>query len=462
MASISSDIQGQDLPQLNLPYRTGSVERPYSLPRAPKNLEVTSPFLIGVLDIRWDNPADYYENNGLQVLGVNVYRTFDSPDAAYEKLNDTPVSALYYRDQTRELDVTGEDALARTDAGNNPRKEWVVKTAHYPIVVPGTQGQPTNSVADVTLDIDDGSGVYQRVTAFKVDGASGLIYLNPNRTYDVAQNKFLPAVLPNMLTGGIRISYSHVTLALSTNLNRTIYYMATTVAFDADTGTTIETPLDQVGCKSPYDMEKVDYIWAEAMRRNKWILQQGGERVQIFLRKWNGTKCSCYDDNVGYSKRIGIGKGSCPICYGVSYVGGYEGPYDIIIAPPETEKAINLLDSGLHVTYDWQSWTGPYPLLNDKDVIVRQNNDRFFVARANYSGARGAIFQQSFNLSSVDTVDPIYTIPTDGGKLGVPQAWNAYKGGAKPSAASPTIPDKAEIGPGKTTGRTVTFENIVY
>ena len=460
MADISSDSQGQQRPQYGLPYRIGTGEKPYDLPRAPKNLNVTSPYLTGVLDVRWDNPAEYAENNGLQVTGVNVYRTFDSPDAAYAKITPAPVSALFCRDKTQEIRVVAEDALPRLDAGMNPRGEWVVRTLFRPIVIPGTQGQPTASVKDVVLEIDDGTG-FRIVPAFRVSGISGEIFLNTHRTYDAAQNKYLPAVLPNLLTGGVRVSYSYVPLVLASNINRKIYYKATTVAVDPDTGATIETPLDQVAAYSPYDMEKVDYIWAEAIRRNNWILEQGGERVKLFLRKWNGVICPNSDPRTGYCTRQGVSKGSCPYCYGTSYVGGYEGPYDIIIAPPETEKAVNLLDVGLHITYDWQSWTGPHPLLNDKDVIVRQNNDRFFVSRANYQGSRGAIYAQHFGMTAVDSVDLIYTIPIDGGQLGVPAAWNAYRTG-KPSDASPVIPDKPEIGPGKVTGRTVTFENIMY
>jgi hypothetical protein len=460
MGNISSDIQGQGRPDFNLPYRTGTHERPLSLPRAPKNLDVTSPYLIGILDLRWDNPADYFENNGLRVLGVNLYRTFDSPEIGYVKINDNPISSLYYRDETREIRVEGEDALSRLDPGNNPRKEWVIKAGNSPIVIPGTQGQSTNSVDDVIVEIDDGSG-YQVVRALKVRGDAGEILLNTNRIYDAAQNKFLDPVLPDLLNGGIRITYSHVTLNIATNINRKIYYKATTVAFDEDKGVTIETPLEEVEAKSPYDMEKIDYIWAEGIRRNHWILDQAGERVKLFLRKWNGTQCECYDEKTGYSKRIGVRNGGCPYCYGTGYVGGYEGPYDIMIAPPETEKAVNLLETALHITYDWNSWTGPHPLLNDRDVIVRQNNDRFFVSRANYQGSRGATYQQHFNLTAVDTTDPIYNIPIIGGELGVPPAWNAYREG-QPSDASPQIPDKPEVAPGKKTGRTVTFENIMY
>ena len=458
----SSNIVGQGRNDFNLPYRTGAGESPLSLPRSPKSFEVTSPYLIGVIDIRWDNPAEYTEHNGIRIIGVNIYRTFDSPYAVYTKLNNAPVSALYFRDTTKQVDIVGEDALARLDSGANPRTEWVVRTLHRPLVIPGTNGQIAHNVKDVHVLIDNGDGLPQSVVPYKVVGETGEIYLNTNRTYDAQRNKFSDAVLPNTLTGGIWLSYSYIDGLIATNINRKIYYKVTTVALDENTGSPIETPLDEVEARSPYDMEKIDYIWAEGIRRNRWILEQGGERVKLFLRKWNGLQCACTDEKYGYSKRIGIGREQvCQYCYGSGYVGGYEGPYDIIIAPPETEKSVSLTDIALHVTYDWNTWTGPYPLLNDRDVIVRQNNDRFYISRANYQGSRGATYQQHFNLTHIDSVDPVYTLPINGGQLGVPAAWNAYREG-QPTQASPTIPVKPEHGPGQVTGRTVTFENIMY
>ena len=458
----TSNIVGQGRNDFNLPYRAGNGSRPLSLPRAPKSVDVTSPYMAGVLDVRWDNPAEYPEHNGLSVHGVHVYRCFDTPYGQYERLTSAPVSALFFRDTTQEV-LTQEDALSRLDPGNNPKTEWVVRTLHKPLVRPGTNGVTATSVTDVVVEVDtgDGSG-YRRVIPFRISGTAGEIVLNTNRVYDQLTNRFSDPVLPNPLTGGIRVSYSYISGLVATNINRKIYYKATTVAQSRDTGEVKETPLDEVEAKSPYDMERIDYMWAEAIRRNRWILEQGGERVRLFLRKWNGVMCQCTDEKYGYSKRTGIGRNLvCPVCYGSSYVGGYEGPYDMIIAPPETEKAVQLLDTGLHVTYDWQSWTGPYPLLNDRDVIVRQNNDRFYVSRANPQGSRGAIYQQHFNLTHVDSTDPIYAIPIDGGQLGVPQAWNASRG-LSPSEASPMIPVKPEAAPGRITGRTPTFENIVY
>ena len=460
--NVTSNIQYQGRPDYALPYRTGKSERPLTKPFAPRNLDVTSPYLIGVLDIRWDNPATYFEHNGLQVLGVNVYRATDSPEALYTKINLSPVSSLYYRDQTTEVTITGEDEMGSITPGNNPRGEWVFRTKNFPIVIQGANGTPTNSVDDVILEVDTGDGNgYQRIPAYKVKGETGEVWLNTNRIYDPHTNRFVGPYLPNMLTGGVRCTYKYTSVVIASNINRKLYYKVTTVALDPSTGITLETPLNEVEAKSPYDMERVDYIWAEAIRRNRWVLEQGGERVKLFLRKWNGVLCSCYDSQTGYSKRIGIDKGSCPICYGTSYVGGYEGPFDSIIAPPETEKSVNLMDVGLHVTYDWQTWTGPYPFLNDRDFVVRQNNDRFYVSHVNAQGGRGATFQQHFNLTHIDQTDTVYHMPITGGVLGTPDAWNAYRG-VKPSDAAPVIPDKPELAPGKITGRTVTFENIVY
>lgn len=459
MSSISSDIQGNLAPQYNLPYRSGTGEKPYDLPRAPKNVNVTSPYLTGVLDIRWDNPADYYENNGLTVLGVNVYRTFDSPEATYAKISDVPVSSLFMRDTTREVRVTAEDSMPRLDAGTNPRNEWVLRTQFRPITVPGSQGTPAVNVADVLVEVDDGSGVYKPVVPWKVSGTTGEIFLNTGRTYDPATNRFNAPLLPNLLTGGVRVSYTHVPVVLAQNLNRKIYYKATTVALDEDRGITIETPLDQVASVSAQDIEKVDYIWAEAIRRNHWILEQGGERVKLLTRKWNGTPCPCTSSRYGTSKRSGVA-GGCKLCYGTSFIGGYEGPYDMLIAPPESERSVNLMDTGLHLTYDWQSWTGPHLFLNDRDVVVRQDNMRFYIARPTAPGSRGAVFQQHFNMSAIDTTDAVYQVPITGGAYGTPDAWNAYRT-ARPSDAAPTIPEKPEAMPGAPTGRTVTFENIV-
>lgn len=838
-------------PNFPLRYRTDKFAAK-TLPFAPRNVNVTSPYLIGVIDIRWDDPSQYAENNETDVLGVNVYRSFDSPEGPYEKLNDNPIGALYYRDETTETYVDQEDPTVggRFIPGTTATGDWIAKTYHRPIIIPGTNGEIANNHTHVRVDIrETSSDDFVTVPAFKVVGEPGEIYLISKPVYNHTTNRCDPPVLPDFSRGGeIRISYTYLSNHIQTNIYRKAYYKVSTVAFDNSCeGGTKETPLNEVEAFSLYDMEKIDWIWAEAIRRNRWILFQGGERVKVFIRKWNGQRCPCWDDeyrqakedchvcfppgtevtmedltrrpiedikvgdkvlthkgrarevsllmkravdedivsiksihgielrptknhpllvlrkadakcyrmkrmnctgagskpicnsgswkrsccsnpvdklqwiraedvregdylvspasmieeehrftkdelkilgyyaaegwtakrdkksggmtdedkrvlfgfheeevntvvadlkksveavghsmcvtsrpsihrgitatvssvdlcemvldNVGKyskgkrlsrklvnqnpsdvltflgayfngdgwqssnSKNTSIGSSSAsyqlsrqlqgmllrdgivanfitrtrtlsnpgrpgnhvstsnslkigkngmnklakhtvykemptkrsgqyffvdryafyPIkkvsheryrgevynlevaednsyvaegvavhnCYGTGYIGGYEGPYSLLVAPPETEKTVNLFDVGLHVSYDWMTWTGPYPLLTDRDFVVRQNNERFSVARVNPQGQRGAIFQQHFMLAPLDHKDIRYYVPISGGAT-VPPEWDRYRKD-QPTEASPEMPNKPEIPDQyEYRGRTVTFENIVY
>jgi hypothetical protein len=445
-------------PNFKLPYRWNS-DAPLTLPLAPKNVFVTSPYLIGVVDIRWDTPTIYAENNGFNILGVNIYRSYDTPEGPYTKLNDTPIGILSYRDETSETYVENEDPVAggRLIAGTNANGDWVAHTYNKPIVIPGTNGEIANSYKHVVVNIRSTSlDDFQTVPAFKVVGETGEIFLINRPVYNNEYNRIDPPLLPILSQGGeIRVSYTYINNWIRNDINRKIYYKCTTVGIDSSTDDLKETPLDEVEAISPYDMEKIDWIWAESIRRNKWLLEQAGERVKLFIRKWAGEQCTCWDEQYRTPKN------SCPYCYGTGYVGGYEGPYNVIIAPPETEKTVNLMDMGLHISYDWNSWMGPYPLVNDRDFIVRQNNDRLSLAHVNPQGSRGAIYQQHFMLSPLDRKDPRYQVSINGG-ITVPASWNAYRED-QPTDASPVIPDKPEIPDEyQLRGRTVTFENIVY
>ena len=149
-------------------------------------------------------------------------------------------------------------------------------------------------------------------------------------------------------------------------------------------------------------------------------------------------------------------------CFGTNYVGGYYGPVDITIAPPEAEKSIELLDMGLHIRYDFETWTGPLPRLNERDVIVRQDNQRYIVGPVNYLGSRGAIYQQHFTISYVDEKDIRYKIGIDGGQTSTPESTDAFREDLK-SDASPVIPVKPTLPTERLIkGRSVTFENIMY
>lgn len=425
-------------------------------PLAPRNLMVTSPYQVGKTDIRWDNPKLIPQNNDLYILGVNVYRSLESPYGPYEKITENPVEVLYYRDETKEVTVT-EDATPTLRYYNEPDKRWNIYSQRRPIVQPGKNGKISDRIDDVIVEIDDGDGTYVTVPAFTVSGPTGEVTLISGPTYNYSVNQVIPPRLPHPPLGRVRLTYTYLGNQVLSRLNQRIYYKATTVAVDPNDNTKrIESPIEEVEWRSTFDIEEIDYVMKEMIRRNRWLLEQAGERVKVFTRKWMGEKCSDYEDSHGQSHQ------DCDTCFGTSYVNGYSGPYDIIIAPPESEKSIELLDMGLHIRYAFETWTGPFPLLNERDVIVRQNNERYIVGPVNPQGFRGTILQQHFTIEYIDEKDIRYKIGITGGETTVPEASDLYRGSLK-SPASPVIPKKPTIPEERLIkGRTVTFENILF
>jgi len=412
---------------------------------------------VGAIDIRWDNPRIIPQNSGLSILGCNLYRCTDTPYGNYVKINESPVTVLFFRDQTKEKLVMNENATATLKYSLEPDKEWYVYTQHKPLITPGTNGRTTARIQDVRVEIDDGDGTFLEMPALSINGNTGEIQLISYPVYNNQVQQVIPPRLPKPPAGRVRLSYYYLDHLVLTVLNQRIFYKVTTVAVDPqDASKTIETPLAEISDRSAFDVEMIDYVWREAIKRNMWILEQGGERVKIFIRKWMGSKCSSYDTKYGQTHN------DCTECWGTSIVGGYDGPYDAIIAPPEAEKMVELGDMGLHIRYDWQSWMTCYPLLNPRDVIVRQNNERYVVGPVTPQGSRGAIYQQHFTMSYIDQGDIRYRIPIEGGQDAVPAAYDPYRQPA-PTDASPAINDKPEIPKDRMIrGRTVTFENISW
>lgn len=442
-------------PDYNYPLRPQT--RDLTVPLAPRNLIVTSPYIVGMADIRWDNPNLIPENNGCCIVGVNVYRSTDNPYGVYEKLNDTPVTALFYRDQTQEQLVQNEDATSTLRYIEEPDNKWLIWTQYKPIIKPESNGDTSFRPEDVLLEIDDGDGQWLEIPAFAVNGSTGEITLINKPTFNYDLEQIIPARLPIPPDGKVRVTYRYLKHAVVSRLNQRIFYKVTTVCQDPDNpGQYLETPLDEVSARSTFDMEEVDWIWREAIKRNYWILEQAGERVKVFIRKWMGELCDSHEYAYGQSYH------DCGSCFGTNYKGGFDGPYDIIIAPPETERSIELFDMGLHMRYDWLTWTSDFPLLNERDVVVRQNNERYVVGPVNYQGSRGAIYQQHFTLSHMDEKDIRYKLPITGGETSVPESSDIYRE-ARKSDASPVINEKPEIPePRIIRGKTVTFENITW
>lgn len=265
-------------------------------PDPPKNVMAVSPFVKGgVLDVRWDDPSNLGNNTGWSIVGTNVYRSDGSDRGPFRRLNSYPVSGTFFRDYTDVALVTRETILwdqwqSRGDASNLAR--WTLKT-RYPIAKPRMEGVPGNSPEDVLVTID---GVQAWVTG--VFGDTHEITLDTSKRINPANDRGVEAPLPGPDSEVVVTYYTTKNLLYpSTMVDRKVFYRVTSVATDPTTTSGyVETPLDQTAPASDMQIEQLDYIWREAMRRNLWILNQGGERVKLFVQKVNGEVCPCCDE----------------------------------------------------------------------------------------------------------------------------------------------------------------------
>lgn len=439
---------------MNSPFPDPAQTQSRLLPQPPINVFVLSPYFNGVLDIRWDNPALIPENSAFQIVGVNVYRSFDSEGGPFKKINQKPLGAGVYRDATNTT-LIEDEVVSVYERGLNPQKEWRFRTKFYPLVTPGKTTMELAHRHDIKVKVNCGDNHLMEVPFLRFNPTTGEIVLISTPILDPATQKLIPPRLPADVPGALTVSYYVNTNKIKSHLNNRVFYKLTTVGVNAN-GEVLESDLNFIQAMHLYQQEKTDYIWKEAIRRNRWILEQGGERVKVFIRKWNGEICPRHDqfpENSIYD---------CPICYGTNYVGGYEGPFDIIIAPPDAEKNIELNETGLRVNYTWQTWTGPSPYMQKRDLIVRPSGERFSIGSVNYLGQRGAIFQQMFTVQQLDSKDFLYTLPIHGAEEHPAKPWNTRTD--RPSPASPEIPaDKpTERNYPLEKGRTVTFEDIMY
>jgi hypothetical protein len=379
-------------------------------PAAPLNLFMNASALGGV-DLRWDDPSYLTRNAYFQVLGVNVYRSFDSEFGPYERITDLPIGATFWRDHTDielivDEDVTDRFLIFGAASAGDAEKRYVFRTLNFPIVHSASQKVPTHDPHDVRVFVD---GVEAKV--LHVQGPTGEVELNVSYYPDTAKQNYFPPVVPTPMSR-VTCTYRHARSLLKVDLGTRVFYRVTTVGLPANCNVSqvtpqdlVETPLEYAAATNLLEIEKLDWIWKEAVRRNRWILEQGGERTRLFIRKSVGLTCPCY--SVIHKRATE----DCTICYGTGIVGGYEGPYELLIAPDDGERRISQKDIGLTQEHSYEVWTGPQPLLNQRDFILKLNGDRFSIGAVRLPSNRGNVLQQHFTISSFDDKDIRYKVP---------------------------------------------------
>jgi len=443
---------------------------------------VVSPYERGAWDLHWDDPTIQSANSAWTITGVNIYRSFVSDRGPFHRINPFPVSGSFYRDQTdvvpveRELIQWDRDWVNR---GDSPAGRWRFRTQNdiYQRLLYSPNGQPVpaNAPRDVTVYIDG-----QEVGVDSVFGRDGDVTLVNCAMYDPRTERTIPFVPPTA-DSVVEVTYWTVKNFVPSSLAVNLYYRFTTVALDPDDPLALrETPLEFSEPITTASVENMDWVWREAVRRNNWILEQGGERIKVFIRRQAGIFCDCCRDarTLEYTKQPA---NECEECFGVGFVGGYEGPYDMIIAPDDAEKRVTQEMRGRRIEHAYEVWTGPTPLLTQRDFIVKQTNERYSVGAVRRPSARGMMLQQHFNIGYFDESDIRYRVPIDGVSALV---WPETRYGIRPVKAKdqighieppwpvgpdnppgympqgtekPNIPDDREQ-----RGRTPVYENTTY
>ena len=397
-----------------LPETEAMVWDPITYPLPPMNVMVVSPFDKGVFDIRWDDPSLLGGNSSYAVVGVNVYRSDASDRGPFRRVNSFPVGGTFFRDYTDVALVNQEIIPWDTgwqSRGNAPNlRRWTLRT-RYPMYKPRTQGTPANSLEDVIVTIN---GVPARI--FEVFGPSNEITLGDAGDIDPRNDRFAFAPLPTGPDDEVLVTYYTLKNLVQPGVDKKSFYRVTTVAESDDApGGLVETPLNVTMPASDMQIEQLDYIWREAIRRNNWILTEGGERVKLFVRKVAGRRCECrleLDARVrAYSKQP---SSRCKICYGTGFVGGFEGPYDIIMAPDDAERKISQGPNGRRKEHSYDVFMTFTPIVSQRDFVIKQNNDRYSLGPVRRPTNRGNVLQQHFTIQYLDSQDIRYEVPIDG------------------------------------------------
>lgn len=414
-----------------------------------QNLLVLNSSYTGSRDLFW------VESTVSGVVGYNVYRAFDYP-TNWSKLNFDPHPGHFYRDVTSLQTVT--HVVKDSDwvsLGNDG--QFVIKLPESPIWSEVVKGRP--SVAchpyDVRVTVDGSP-----ISVGRVEGQESLIYfevLTMKKGGSHQETKAHPFQRNIFPTQKVEVQYkklvNHVDIYLFGT--RTFY----TVVPVLDGGHELHAP-GALGTeiKNTFEIDQMDYMLAEMVRRNAFIFEQAGEPASLLIRRTKGTPCGCAVAN-------GEPRTGCKSCYETGIVGGYYGPYEMLFIDPDSAAVRTINEGGVKVERDSRSYLGPTPVVQNGDLIIRRNGERLEIHSVVYKSPRGVLVQQDFDVSLLPPKDTRYLVPLTPEPMFPPQTFDprfveTRELPAEPVTDPTTDPTKLWENPKKPMGRTAKFGNI--
>lgn len=402
-----------------------------------KGLLILNSSYVGSRDLWW---PDDHEAKG----GYNVYRAFDYPQN-WVKLNLHPIPIHFWRDQT-ELRLVIHQVAANEFREDGESGHYIIRLPHTPYAKwadPQRRKRAvvTNSNDDVAVQFNhDGNWLRPaRVSALdqeiwlKVDrtlpGGFGAVQPDGEKEVlpgsgsnsDLPSTPGLPAqsqifTKPTGTTGPIELQLTSTGapdiqvsffklenfVDIFTSLYRTFY----TVVPVGVEGQELHRP-GEPGTEivDSYQVDKMDFMQAEMVRRNSWLFEQVGEPAWLMFRRTRGKVCGCSATGTGQPRT------ACPSCFETGIIGGYFGPFAFLFTDPDVAATRKIDEGGVLVERDSRCYLGPSPIVQDGDLIVRKNGERLVISGVAYKMPRGVILQQEFNVRLLPPGDTRYLIP---------------------------------------------------
>ena len=415
-----------------------------------RGLTVLNSSINGARDLWWPRYP-------LATKGFNIYRAFDAP-TNWVKLNQNgPIPGYYYRDITR----------LQTTQFVVPPEAWIDKgqTGEYCFKLPDIpystihEGRPrvATSPEDVAVYITDTTtGSTSRFRPKMVSGIDQTVFLPVDKSLPIGGAVSDFPIIDFATMGQVTCVYNTLVnfVDIALNLLRTYYTVVPVTEYGE------EHPPGAFGSEivNSQEVDKIDYTFAEMVRRNSWIFEQTGEPARLMLRRWHGERCGCVA--TGETR----GRTACPVCYETGVVGGYYGPFDFLFIDPDVAATRKIDEGGIMVERPSASYLGRTPIVQDGDLIIRANGERLIISGVTYKSPRGVILQQQFSVTPLNPLDTRYLIPINEPEC--PLIYNPVSqthipgDGAQPVFDAHTVPGKHWENKDPQIGRSITFGRI--
>ena len=277
-----------------------------------------------------------------------------------------------------------------------PETKFLIGLCNIPVVDDRGHARTTNDPKFVKVLVDD-----REAEVSVLNGEQGLVGISSFPAYDDILKRFIDRAIPKF-GSKVTVEYRTNTNIADTSLDNRVLYRVTAVCCGGSETPLKITPVARLGGDG-----RTHWIWDEAVRRNKWILEQGGHRATLFIQKKVGERCpECYQESAHTHDHP---RKDCNSCFGTGFVGGFEGPFDVLIAPPFAEMKIDKTERGHRFVKQSNTWMTATPLVSQRDFLVLRDGKCYGVGAITAVEIRNhTVLQQHFDISQLDTTDVRY------------------------------------------------------